>query len=951
MSNLSDNDIKEYFRAGSMGFWKFELENGKQPRLYADAVANSLFGTPDDMPPEDRAVFLRSHIHHDERELFEEYFSGLQEKESEIIYRYLHPVSGNMYVRCTGRCISRSEDLVSIVGYHSRINDIMRLEPDKLLENKLEKANRDLKKEQLRQNDYYKELMDMVSCGVLSYTIPDHRILHMNAEALRIYGMKDIEEAQSNLGGIFRRIAYTDPQTAENLRSLRNEKDTLDYECVITNGRGEKTNVLAKSEVFITPQGETSVVTTFIDISENITLRNEKSILEALCIDYISVYFCDLCADTLSVLKCDQKHYNEKTNAELGEKMNCFSYRMKYYYDNIVIKESAPDFMEKMNAEYIMDFLSHNERMVYRYRSKPDPVGNEHFEVQAVRLDSGNSSKVVLGFRYIDDILHEQELQKEKLETALAQAQFNNEIIGAISKIYWGIYHLDLESGVYRKISSDIGLHKFIGNVGNITDAVSQSDKNIIAPEFREQTEKFTDLSTLPDRLKKSESVSIEVRTTFNTWYLLRYIAKKRNEQGKVTSVLFVVLENNEEKNKELEYQRQLLLTAEDARRANIAKTDFLRRMSHDIRTPINGIIGMLSIAEHFPDDLEKQSECREKIKQVSGFLLELINNILDMNKLESGRLVLEHKPFNLMDIFDEVNNLTAINAQEYGLTLYTDNVGVKHTHLIGSPLHLRQILQNLAGNAVKYNRSGGSITVRCEELSCENDKALLRFICEDTGLGMSEEFQKHAFETFTQETSRSRSTYTGTGLGLAITKQLTELMGGTITLESKLGVGTKFTVDLAFDIDKEYSGAPVSETEQAENSLEGIRILIAEDNDINMEIARFMLEKNGAVITEAWNGREAVDIFAASEQNFFDIILMDVMMPIMDGLAASRAIRSMEREDAKAIPIFAMTANAFQEDIRQSRDAGMSEHLSKPLNERELLSTIRKYAKIMRNS
>lgn len=941
MSNLSDNDIREYFRSGSMGFWKFELENGKPPRLYADAVANSLFGTSEDMPPEERAVFLVAHVHPDEQELFNEYFTGLLEKESEIIYRYIHPVSGEMYVRCTGRCISRSGNIATIVGYHSKITDIMRLEPDKLLENKLERTNRDLQKEQLRQNDYHKELMDMVSCGILSYTIPEHRILHMNAEALRIYGMSCIEEAQTYLKDIFKDITYIDPKVPIMLRKLCHEKDTLDFECIITNGKGEKTNVLAKSEVFVTPQGETSVVTTFIDISENVTLKNEKSILEALCTDYTSVYFCDLAADTMTNLKYDSEHCAFETLSDLEDRMHGFTYRMARFYDRFVIKESAPDFTEKMNAKYIMDFLSHNKRFVYRYRSKPDLLGNEHFEMQAVRLNTEGGFKVVIGFRYIDDILHEQERQKEQLETALAQAQFNNDIIGAISKIYRGIYHLDLEKGIYQEISSEIGLHKFKDKEGSIAKALAKSNEDIVAPEFKAPLKIFNDLSTLPDRLKKHESVSIDIRTTYNAWYLLRYIAKNRDSSGKVTSVLFVVLENNEEKNKELEYQRQLLLTAEDAKRANIAKTDFLRRMSHDIRTPINGIIGMLSIAEHYPDDLEKQSECRAKIKQVSGFLLELINNILDMNKLESGRLVLEHKPFDLMDIFDEVNNLTDINAQEYGLTLYTDNSSLEHTHLIGSPLHLRQILQNLAGNAVKYNRAGGSISVTCRELSCRDGKAELQFICEDTGIGMSEEFQKHAFETFTQETSRSRSTYTGTGLGLAITKQLTELMGGTITLESKLGEGTKFTVDLTFDIDEDYAAAPADETKQSENSLNGVRILIAEDNDINMEIARFMLEKNGAVITEAWNGREAVEIFAASEPNSFDIILMDVMMPEMDGLTASREIRSLDRADAAKIPIFAMTANAFQEDIRQSRDAGMNEHFSKPLNERELLSAI----------
>lgn len=944
MSNLSDNDIREYFRAGSMGFWKLELENGRPPRLYADAVANSLFGTAEDMLPEDRAVFLVVHVHPDEQELFNEYIMGLPEKESEIIYRYIHPVSGEMYVRCTGRCISRSDNITSIIGYHSRITDIMRLEPDKLLEKKLERTNLDLRKEQLRQNDYHKELMDMVSYGILSYTIPEHRILYMNAEALHIYGMSCIEEAQSDLGDIFRRITYLDPTVPVMLRKLCREKDSLDFECIITNSRNEKTNVLARSEVFVTPQGETSVVTTFIDISENVTLKNEKSILEALCTDYTCVYFCDLAADAMTNLKCGGEHFTPETFSDPKDHVLGFTYRMARFYDKFVVKESAPDFTEKINAKYIMDFLSHNKRFIYRYRSKPDLLGNENFEIQAVRLNTEDGFKVVIGFRYIDDILHDQKHQKEQLETALAQAQFNNDIIGAISKIYRGIYHIDLEKGMYREISSEIGLHKFKDNERSIAEVLPNSNEDIVAPEFRAPLKVFNDLSTLPDRLKKHESVSIDICTTSGAWYLLRYIAKNRDSSGKVTSVVFVILENNEEKNRELEYQRRLLLTAEDAKRANIAKTDFLRRMSHDIRTPINGIIGMLSIAEHYPNDLGKQSECRAKIKQVSGFLLELINNILDMNKLESGKLLLEHKPFDLMDILDEVNNLTDINAQEYALTLYTDNSGLEHTHLIGSPLHLRQILQNLTGNAVKYNRAGGSISVSCRELSCKDGKAGLQFVCEDTGIGMSEGFRKHAFETFTQETSRSRSTYTGTGLGLAITKQLTELMGGTITLESELGIGTKFTVDLAFDIDEDYVAAPADETDLCGNLLNGTRILIAEDNDINMEIARFMLEKNGAVITEAWNGQEAVDIFAASKPNSFDIILMDIMMPIMDGLTASRGIRSLDREDAKKIPIFAMTANAFQEDIRQSRDSGMNEHFSKPLNERELLSAICRY-------
>lgn len=396
--------------------------------------------------------------------------------------------------------------------------------------------------------------------------------------------------------------------------------------------------------------------------------------------------------------------------------------------------------------------------------------------------------------------------------------------------------------------------------------------------------------------------------------------------------------------NKEQEYKKLLEKSVEETKRASIAKTDFLRRMSHDIRTPINGIRGMLSIANHYPKDYERQQHFRNKVMQASGFLLDLVNDILNMNKLESGMVELEEKPFDVTEILQETVTIASMQANESGIKIERVAKHFAHDHLLGSPLHLRQILQNIASNAVKYGRVGGVIKFDTKELGCENGKAEFLFICADNGRGMSEEFLQKAFEPFAQEMQGARTSFNGTGLGLPITKQLIELMGGSIKIESKLGEGTTVYMKIPFTVDTDYKAAEKKPVEKVPVSLEGVRVLLVEDNDLNMEIAKFFLERAGMKVTCAWNGQEAVDIFAASQEGEFAIILMDIMMPVLDGLDATRAIRGMQRADAQSLPIFAMTANAFAEDVQQSKEAGMNEHLSKPLNENTLLQIIQKY-------
>ena len=394
---------------------------------------------------------------------------------------------------------------------------------------------------------------------------------------------------------------------------------------------------------------------------------------------------------------------------------------------------------------------------------------------------------------------------------------------------------------------------------------------------------------------------------------------------------------------KDEKYKAELLTAAKKAEAANEAKTEFLQRMSHDIRTPINGICGMLDMAEHYADDMEKQKECRTKMKEASNLLLELVNDVLDMSKLDAGEVVLEESPFNLSKISEEVLGVIDQIAAEQNIRIVWEKKEIIHRDLIGSPGYVKRVMMNILSNAVKYNKENGQIYISCMEIPSEQpETTTMEFVCRDTGIGMTEEFQKHVFEPFAQEHTGSRTKFAGTGLGMAIARKLVEKMGGTITFESAEGVGTTFVIRVPFRIDTDRSDK-VETGEKTEESIPGMHILLAEDNELNMEIAEFMLQNEGAVVTKAWNGQEAVELFEKSRSGEFDVILMDIMMPVMNGYEATKMIRALDREDAKEVPIIAMTANAFTEDRIRAKEAGMDEHVAKPVDGELLVKVIHK--------
>ena len=448
-------------------------------------------------------------------------------------------------------------------------------------------------------------------------------------------------------------------------------------------------------------------------------------------------------------------------------------------------------------------------------------------------------------------------------------------------------------------------------------------------------------------------------------YYIYAYLPDTevfRNLPLSVTAVVFLYLlifgifcfwgyradlaHRKQEKEKDEKYKAELLRAAKKAEAANEAKTEFLQRMSHDIRTPINGICGMINVADHYADNMEKQTECRAKIKEASHLLLELINEVLDMSKLESDEVVLEEIPFNLNSISEEILGVIEHMATEQNIRIIWEEKEVTHWNLIGSPVHVKRILMNILSNAVKYNKENGYVYISCREIpSKQTAMTTLEFVCRDTGIGMAEAFQKRIFEPFAQEHAGSRTKFAGTGLGMPITKKLVEKMGGTISFESKEGTGTTFVIRIPFQIDADMKDRNETE-EKTETSIQGLHVLLTEDNELNMEIAEFVLQNEGAVVTKAWNGQKAVDIFRKNRPGEFDAILMDIMMPVMNGYEAAKMIRSLDREDAKVIPIIAMTANAFTEDKMRAKEAGMDEHIAKPVDGKLLVKVINELVK-----
>ena len=597
--------------------------------------------------------------------------------------------------------------------------------------------------------------------------------------------------------------------------------------------------------------------------------------------------------------------------------------------------------MDWVSCAHLKEELNKRDKISFNYESIPNNLGQKYFAIQAAKVyEDENDFYILLGFRFVDDILVKEKAIQEQLEDALDKTKKQNEIISAIAKTFNAIYRVDIINDKIEEIASDDISRHLKKDVASASEQFNFVCDNLVAPEYRELVRPFMDISTLEERLKDEEFVTTEYKMNDGNWHRMRFVAKRKDASGRLTHVLCLIRIISDTKRTE----ENLYFEAEQAKKEVDMKTQFLKTMSHDIRTPLNGLIGMIKMADQYSDDVVMRSKLRNKAQQSLEYLVSLVNDILDMNKLQSGDLKDQQLTFDFINFLRELNHIYYDKAAEKGIKYDIDweNVKFVHSTLIGNPVYLGRALSNIASNAVKFSPSGSTITVWGNEEIIDDKHSLYTLYCKDEGEGMTDEFIKHAFDMFSQQNQTSRTKYEGSGLGLAMSKKLIERMGGSIKLESKKGIGTTAIIKVPFELGDTDT---VGSIDYENVPTKGVHALLVDDNELNIEIAKFFLEDNGMEVTCAYDGKEAVDIFEKSEDGYFGVIYMDILMPNMNGLDATREIRALNRKDAKKVPIIAVSANTFSDDVFESRKAGMNKHLGKPLDEEKMIKAYKQCA------
>ena len=667
-------------------------------------------------------------------------------------------------------------------------------------------------------------------------------------------------------------------------------------------------------------------------------------VLKKLFTEYVSLYRLELNSGKYEILRLV-----ENTNAKqlVGEEHTIFADYDEFtrrYADAFVPETEQEEFLDWHKCENLKKRLQEKESLTYYYHSVSKDGKDSYYEAYAVKGKAdGKNFYIFLGYRNVDVILYKEKAIQEQLQKALDEAKLSNEIIEAIAKSYQYISRIDIAKDWFEEIANRDAENMNYKKSGEVTSGNRNACKKFVAEEYQEAFLKFADITTLPVRMKNEETIVMEYQMKDGNWHKLRFIEKKRDKDGNLTHVLCAIRSISDVKKKE----QELLQQVAEARKDAALKSRFLSNMSHDIRTPINGIIGMTELADRYPDNPEIQKKCREKLLESARHLVSMVNDILDMNKLETEQFVENDIPFNLAAVLNRVNTDQQMQAGKKKIDYVVDwkKSELNHMYLMGNPVYIEKLLTVITDNAVKFTKPGGNVSVWCREISEDDERAFYEFGCSDNGIGMSEEFAGHAFEMFSQENKTSRTQYEGTGFGLAIAKKITERLGGTIEIKSKKNCGTTVTMTIPFKtgVQNLMQYTENVNTESTEDiPLEGLHALIAEDNELNLEIAKLMLEEKGICVECAADGKEAVAKFEESEPGYYDVIFMDIMMPYMNGWDATRKIRTMQRPDADKIPIIAMSANAFAEDIINSHISGMNWHLTKPIDADKLMTALK---------
>ena len=657
--------------------------------------------------------------------------------------------------------------------------------------------------------------------------------------------------------------------------------------------------------------------------------KRSYKVLYALNVDYLGIYQVDFETDACEVYREDERLRKDQiVRFEDGYQAAMEQYISWY---------AAPRDQERLRMvtkkDYVCNQLRTKKKFYVRYQVKDNPQGIKHLEIHfSVTGNRAEENRAIFAFRDINAVVEQEE--KYRLET---KQSLEDILEGSRT----GIWTIELEEGCAPRMYADRTMRMLLGVRDEIgPEGCYQSWFRNIDPAYTEVVQEAVREIT--------ETGRSEVVYPWNHPVLGKIYIRCGGVLDKTFKKPGVCLNGYHQDITETMVTRKkqeqaIMELLEKVRRTNSAKSEFLSRMSHDLRTPINGIMGMLAIMEKSEDNAEKQRDCREKIRVSAEHLLSLVNDVLQVSKLESGRAAVVEEPFDLYDTLETCIAILAPQAEKVGVHLVLEEVELSHSRLIGNPLHLKQILMNMIDNAIKYNRADGSIFVQVKERSCQKDSAEYQFVVEDTGIGIGEDFKKHIFEPFAQENQGARTHYNGVGLGMSIVKKLVEQMKGTIEVESQIGKGSIFQVTLPIRIDAKWSAQSAAEERNIHADISGMCVLLVEDNEINCEIVKFILEQADAAVVTAQNGKEAVDAFTASAPGTFHCVLMDLMMPVMSGFEATRVIRRLDRPDAGTVPIIALSANAFEEDAAMAKDAGMNEHLAKPVDINQLFKVMRR--------
>ncbi|MCI8464817.1 MAG: response regulator [Lachnospiraceae bacterium] len=658
--------------------------------------------------------------------------------------------------------------------------------------------------------------------------------------------------------------------------------------------------------------------------------KRSYNVLHALSVDYLGIYQVNF--DTG---ECEIYRDSEQMSMDwAGNFKGGYQTAMERYISRYVVPQDQGRLRAVTKKEYVLSQFKTKKKFYVRYQVKDSSHGLKHLEIHFSSTEKENSA--IFALRDVNAVVEQEE--KYKVETRQSMEDI---LEGART----GIWTIELEEGYPPRMYADRTMRILLGVPEEIgPEECYQRWFENIEPDYVEMVQ-----GAVGEILETGRS---EVIYPWNHPKLGKIYVRCGGVPDKTFKKPGACLNGYHQDITETMMTRKkqeqaIMELLEKVRRANSAKGEFISHMSHDLRTPINGILGMLDILEKIQNDPEMQRECRKKIRVSAEHLLSLVDDVLQISKLESRRSAVVEEPFDLHDILENCLLILSAQAEEMGIRLEMEADDLQHSRLIGNPLHLKQILMNIIDNALKYNRPQGSVFIQVKETACQDGTAYYRFTVEDTGIGIGEDFKKHIFEPFTQEHQGARTNYNGVGLGMSIVKKLVDQMKGTIEIDSQIDRGSVFQLTLPMQIDEVRMTPPADEERQnLQDDVAGMRVLLVEDNEINCEIVEFMLREAGAEVMTANDGKAAVDTFIASAPGTFDCVLMDLMMPVMSGYEATRVIRGLNRPDAKAVPIIALSANAFEEDVAMAKDAGMNEHLAKPVDIKKMFQVMRQLSR-----